>query len=108
MGLFKRQKEAGLPMTIVGDGSQRRDFTHISDAVTANLLAAEKTHVTGPVNIGTGRNYSINELAVMIGGDRLYTAERVGETRETLANNMRAREELGWVPKVKLEDYLNQ
>jgi UDP-glucose 4-epimerase len=108
MGLFKRQKEAGQPMTIVGNGNQRRDFTHISDAVEANLLAAEKLHVTGPVNIGTGRNYSINELAVMIGGDRLYVAERVGETRETLANNMRAREELGWTPKVNLEDYLRQ
>jgi UDP-glucose 4-epimerase len=108
MGLFKRQKEAGQPMTIVGDGKQRRDFTHISDVVEANLLAAEKLNVTGPVNIGTGRNYSINDLAVMIGGDRIYVAERVGETRETLANNMRAREELGWAPKVVLEDYLKQ
>jgi UDP-glucose 4-epimerase len=76
--------------------------------VEANLLAAEKLNVAGPVNIGTGRNYSINDLAVMIGGDRLYVAERVGETRETLANNMRAREELGWTPKVALEDYLKQ
>jgi UDP-glucose 4-epimerase len=108
MGLFKRQKEAGQPMTIVGNGKQRRDFTHISDVVDANLIAAEKLNVTGPVNIGTGRNYSINDLAVMIGGDRLYVAERVGETRETLANNMRAREELGWTPKVALEDYLKQ
>lgn len=108
MGLFKRQKEAGQPMTIVGDGKQRRDFTHISDAVEANLLAAEKVSVVGPINIGTGRNYSINDLAVMIGGDRLYIPERVGETRETLANNMRAREELGWMPKVSLEDYLKQ
>jgi UDP-glucose 4-epimerase len=108
MGLFKRQKEAGQAMTIVGSGNQRRDFTHISDVVEANLLAAEKLNVTGPVNIGTGRNYSINDLAVMIGGDRLYVAERVGETRETLANNMRAREELGWTPKVALEDYLKQ
>ena len=93
-------------MTIVGSGKQRRDFTHISDVVDANFLAAEKVNVTGPVNIGTGRNYSINELAQMIGGDRLYTAERVGETRETLANNTRARAELGWYPKVTLEDYL--
>lgn len=108
MGLFKRQKEAGQPMTIVGDGKQRRDFTHISDAVEANLLAAERINVTGPVNIGTGRNYSINELAVMIGGDRLYVSDRIGETRETLANNMRAREELGWTPKVTLENYLKQ
>ena len=106
MGLFRRQQDAGIPMTIVGDGKQRRDFTHISDAVSANLLAAERVNVTGPVNIGTGRNYSINELAQMIGGDRLYTADRVGETRETLANNIRAREELGWYPRVTLEDYL--
>ena len=106
MGLFRRQQDAGIPMTIVGDGKQRRDFTHISDAVSANLVAAEKVNVTGPVNIGTGRNYSINELAQMIGGDRLYTADRVGETRETLANNIRAREELGWYPRVTLEDYL--
>lgn len=108
MGLFRRQKEAGHPMTIIGDGKQRRDFTHISDVVEANLIAAEKVDVTGPVNIGTGRNYSINDLAVMIGGDRLYVAERVGETRETLANNTRAREELGWTPKVTLEDYLKK
>ena len=108
MGLFMRQKEAGQPMTIVGDGKQRRDFTHISDAVEANLLAAEKIKVTGPVNIGTGRNYSINDLATMIGGDRQYVPERVGETRETLANNMRAREELGWTPKINLETYLNE
>jgi len=108
MGLFMRQKEAGQPMTIVGDGKQRRDFTHISDAVEANLLAAEKIKVTGPVNIGTGRNYSINDLATMIGGDRQYVPERVGETRETLANNMRAREELGWSPKINLETYLNE
>ena len=108
MGLFMRQKEAGQPMTIVGDGKQRRDFTHINDAVDANLLAAEKINVTGPVNIGTGRNYSINDLATMIGGDRQYVPERVGETRETLANNMRAREELGWTPKINLETYLNE
>lgn len=106
MGLFKRQKSAGEPMTIVGDGRQRRDFTHISDVVRANLLAAEKVEVTGPINIGTGKNYSINDLAVMIGGNRLYVSDRIGETRETLANNMRAREELGWTPRISLEDYL--
>jgi UDP-glucose 4-epimerase len=102
MGLFKRQKEAGQSLTIVGDGNQRRDFTHISDVVEANLIAAEKINVTGPINIGTGRNYSINDLADMIGGDRHYISERVGEIRETLADNSRAREELNWSPKVAL------
>ncbi len=106
MGLFLRQKAAGQPMTIVGDGNQRRDFTHVSDVVSANLAAAENPGVSGPVNIGTGKNHSINDLAVMIGGDRLYTPGRVGETRETLANNMRAREMLGWTPRVVLEEYL--
>ena len=108
MGLFMRQKSAGLPMTIIGDGEQRRDFTHISDVVEANLLSAKNLHVTGTINIGTGRNYSINDLATMIGDDRQYVSERVGETRETLANNSRAREELGWIPKVSLKDYLNE
>jgi len=108
MGLFLRQKAAGDPMTIVGDGNQRRDFTHISDVVKANLIAAEKPWVVGPVNIGTGRNYSINELARMIDGDVAYMPERVGETRETLACVDRAKEQLGWVAKVSLDSYLNE
>ena len=108
MGLFKRQRVSGLPMTIVGDGEQRRDFTHISDVVRANLLAAEYLSVTGPVNVGTGRNFSINDLAKMIGGETVNLPERVGETRETLANVNRAREELSWVPEVRLEDYLRE
>lgn len=108
MGLFMRQKSAGLPMTIVGDGEQRRDFTHIRDVVKANLIAAEKFGVTGPVNIGTGVNYSINDLARMIQGEKSYTSDRVGETRETLANIDRASLELGWNPSVTLVDYLSE
>jgi UDP-glucose 4-epimerase len=95
-------------MTIVGDGEQRRDFTHISDVVRANLLAAERLNVKGPVNIGTGRNFSINDLARMVGGETVNLPERVGETRETLANVERARAELGWTAQVKLEDYLSE
>ena len=106
MGLFKRQKAAGHPMTIVGDGEQRRDFTHIKDVVKANLIAAERFDVTGPVNIGTGVNYSINDLARMIQGEKTHVSDRVGETRETLANIDRARRELGWNSSVTLIDYL--
>ena len=108
MGLFMRQKSAGLPMTIVGDGEQRRDFTHIKDVVEANLIASEKFDVTGPVNIGTGVNYSINDLARMIQGEKTHIGDRVGETRETLANIDRARRELGWNPSVTLVDYLSE
>lgn len=108
MGLFKRQKESCEPMTIVGDGEQRRDFTHVEDVVRANLLAAENINATGPFNIGTGTNYSINELADMIGRHRIYVPERVGETRVTLANVTRAREELKWEARINLKDYLNE
>jgi UDP-glucose 4-epimerase len=106
MGLFKRQKSLKLPMTIVGDGEQRRDFTHISDVVRANLLAADSHGVTGPTNIGTGRNYSINQLADLIGGLTVNLPDRVGETRETLANVNRADSKLSWKAQVRLEDYL--
>jgi len=108
MGLFVRQKSSGQPMTIVGDGEQRRDFTHILDVVQANLLAAFHHQVIGPVNIGTGRNYSINHLAEMIGGHVIYIPERVGETRVTLADVTRAKDELFWEAKVNLEDYLRE
>lgn len=108
MGLFKRQKESGNPMTVVGDGKQRRDFTHISDVVKANLLAATHVQVTGPVNIGTGRNYSINQLAEMIGGSTVSLPERIGETRETLADVTRAKNELGWEASVNLIEYINE
>lgn len=104
MGLFKRQRDAGEPMTIVGDGEQRRDFTHISDVVRANLLAASRHDVVGPVNIGTGRNYSINQLAEMIGGPTRNLPNRIGETRVTLADVTRAKEELHWEAEVRVED----
>jgi UDP-glucose 4-epimerase len=107
MGLFKTQKALGLRMTIVGDGEQRRDFTHISDVVNANLLAAKYVSVTGPVNIGTGTNYSINELAQMIGGETVNLPHRIGETQVTLADITRAKNELLWEAKVKLEDVIN-
>ncbi len=106
IGLFKRQIDEGQPMTIVGDGKQRRDFTHIKDIVEANILAMKRGNVGGIINIGTGKNYSINEIADAIGGDRIYLPIRVGETKETLADNKRAREELEWLPTVDVIKYI--
>jgi UDP-glucose 4-epimerase len=111
IGLFIKQIEEGKPMTIVGDGEQRRDFTNIEDVVRANMLCMyyyEK--LNGEViNIGTGRNYSINELADMVGGGKYkveFIPERKGESRVTLACIDKAKKLLGWEPYVKLEDYL--
>lgn len=126
IGIFLRQKAAGEPMTIVGDGNQRRDFTHVSDVVEANVLAANfiaPEHHTvdtggfkayyrwewGQVyNIGTGVNYSVNEIADMIGGDRVNIPPRLGEARITLADNTKAKTDLGWNPKVGLSEWISK
>lgn len=106
MGLFCRQRDAGEPMTVVGDGEQRRDFTHVLDVVRANLSASSRLNVTGPVNIGTGKNYSINQIAQIIGGPVSYIQERTGETRSTLADLSRAKSELEWESQINLVEYL--
>ena len=111
IGLFLRQKKEGAPMTIVGDGKQTRDFTNIKDVVDANILAAlgESREAFGEVlNIGTGRSYSILEISQMIGGEIIYTPERPGEARDTLADNSKAKKLIGWEPKVDLKSYLKK
>lgn len=105
--LFLRQKDDGEALTIVGDGQQRRDFTHVSDVVNANILAMNSDK-TGLINIGTGRNHSVLELSKMISNSIQFIPPRLGEARVTLANNDKAKELLGWEPKVKLEDYIQE
>jgi UDP-glucose 4-epimerase len=107
IGLFLKQHEEGKPLTVVGDGSQRRDFTHISDVVQANILASEIKDGFGEVyNIGYGSNYSILEIANMISNDVKFIPPRVGEVQETLASNVKFKELTGWVPKVALAEWL--
>ncbi|MCK5027570.1 MAG: NAD-dependent epimerase/dehydratase family protein [Candidatus Pacebacteria bacterium] len=105
VGKFLKQKKEGTPLTITGDGEQTRDFTHIRDVVKANFLAMESSKVgKGEViNIGAGDNCSINRLAKIIGGEIEYIEARI-EPKNTLADNTKAKELLGWEPKVELED----
>jgi UDP-glucose 4-epimerase len=105
IGKFLKQKKEGTPLTITGDGTQTRDFTHVADIVRANLLAAESTNVgKGEViNIGAGRNVSVNDLAAMIGGERVHVEPRL-EPHDTLADNRNAKELLGWEPTIRLEE----
>lgn len=106
---FLKQILEGKPMTITGDGEQTRDFTHVSDVVRANMLAAESDKVgKGEViNIGAGNNVSVNRIAELIGGPVEYIAPRL-EPRHTLADNSRARELLGWEPTVSIEEGIAQ
>ena len=105
IGRFIDQRSKGQPLTIAGDGTHTRDYTHIRDIVRANLLASESPKVgSGEVlNIGAGRNVSVNDLAAMIGGPTTNIEERL-DPRDTLADNRKAKELLGWEPTVKLEE----
>ena len=110
VGLFQRQSAAGEPMTIVGDGEQTRDYTHVSDVVAANIAAmtAPEEACGELFNIGTGTNYSVNDIARMVGGEVKYIPARLGEARDTLADISKTKRILNWEPKVKLEDWLNE
>lgn len=111
IGIFLRQRDAGEPLTIVGDGNQRRDFTYVGDVVNANILAATKevdSDAFGLVyNVGTGNNYSINQISRMFNHETVNIAPRPGEARISLANNQRLRKTFGWKPTMKLEDWIS-
>lgn len=107
MSVFAKQLLEGKPLTITGDGEQRRDFTYVKDVARANLLAMTSKNVGkgDVINIGNGDNRSINQLASMMGGDIEYIDPRL-EPRETLADNSKAKELLNWHPTVNLEDWV--
>jgi len=108
VGLFLRQLKAGETLTIVPDGTQRRDFTHVDDVVNANILAMEKDHDNyGEIfNVGTGRNHSILELAAMISPNTKMIEPRLGEAYITLANISKTQKVFGWNPTKQIEDYI--
>ena len=107
IGLFEEQAKRGEPLTIVGDGEQRRDFTHVNDVVEANMNAMMTNYSGMIVNVGTGVNHSVNEVASYISDNTVNIPERPGEARETLANIERANILLSWEPKITLEDYFD-
>lgn len=110
IGIFLRQRAAGEPLTIIGDGNQRRDFTYVGDVVSANILAATKevdSDAFGQLyNVGTGNNYSVNQIARMMNHPSTNIAPRPGEARVSLANNQKIRKTFGWEPTMKVEDWI--
>jgi UDP-glucose 4-epimerase len=110
VGIFLRQKAGDEKMTIVGDGLQTRDFTHVKDVVNANVRAATTDNQTAlgeVINVGTGENCSVLDIARMIGGDYEFIPPRPGEARSTLADTTKIKELLGFKPEIKLEDWIN-
>jgi len=109
MGIFARQMLEKKPLTITNDGKQKRDFTYVGDVVQANILsAAHDESLNGEVfNIGNGNNYSVNDIADMLGGTKTYGEKRL-EPFETLADNTKARSILKWNPTGDLPSWIDK
>ena len=112
IGIFDRQRLSGEALTIVGDGTQRRDFIYVGDVVKANLIAAEATldkKYFGQVfNIGSGINYSVQEIADAISDNQTYIPKREGEMETTWSNIEKASEILGWKPEVDVLEWIKK
>jgi UDP-glucose 4-epimerase len=103
-GVFLKQKLAGKPFTVVGDGTQTRDFLYVTDVACAFVMAAE-TPLSGRVwNVGAGNPQSVNRLIELLGGDVVHIPKRPGEPDCTWADITRIKTELGWTPKVSFEE----
>jgi UDP-glucose 4-epimerase len=104
LGVFLGQKRAKLPLTIVGDGTQVRDFTYVSDVVDALILAADSNESGIAINVGTSNPTSVNRLAQLIGGETVHIPKRPGEPDQTNADNSLALDRLKWSAKVSVEE----
>jgi UDP-glucose 4-epimerase len=102
-GVFLAQKLAGMPFTVVGDGTQRRDFVFVTDVARAFLLAAESSTSREVYNLGAGNPQSVNRLVELLGGNVVRVPRRPGEPDCTWADTSRIRAELGWEPLVSFE-----
>lgn len=108
LGIFNRQKIKNKPLTIVGDGSQKRDFTSVYDVVGANFSAYKynKNLNCDIINVGSGKNYSILQIAKMISNNYVFWPKRPGESKETLADNSKLSKILKYNTKYNIEDYI--
>jgi len=103
-GVFLRQKLAGKPYTVVGDGTQRRDFLYVTDVASAFLAAAETLRVGHVYNLGAGKPQSVNRLVELLGGEKIHIPKRPGEPDCTWADISRITSELEWHPRVSFEE----
>ncbi len=103
-GVFLAQKLSKKPYTVVGDGKQTRDFTFVTDVAEAFLCAAESKVSNEVFNVGSGGTYSINKIVELLKGPVTYIPKRPGEPDCTYADISKIKKELGWKPKVSLEE----
>jgi UDP-glucose 4-epimerase len=103
-GVFLAQKLNGKPFTVVGDGTQRRDFVYVTDLARAFLAAAESERSQEIYNVGAGKPQTVNRLVELLEGDVVHVPKRPGEPECTWADIAKISRELGWQPVVSFED----
>lgn len=106
IGRWERLIENNQLLTIYGDGTKKRDFTHVDDIVEALIKIYDKDKWGFVFELGRGKNYSINEIADMFNHDKIYLENKLGEADITLCDYSLAKEHLGWEPKLNIEDYI--
>ena len=112
IGIFQRQRDAGEPLTIVGDGTQRRDFIYVGDVARANYLASMmpgvRDHLGEVFNVGSGINYSVQEIADAISDNQTYISKRDGEMETTWSNIDKVNKVIGWKPEVDVLEWIKR
>ncbi len=109
LGIFLKQKQEGKDLTITGDGNQTRDFVHVNDVVSANILAADCEEFSGRIyNVGSGISFSIKDIANIVSSKQIYIEERTGEIKHSRASINRIQSELKWTPKMNLKSWLEE
>jgi UDP-glucose 4-epimerase len=110
IGIFERQRDAEEPLTIVGDGTQRRDFIYVGDVARANYLASlmpgVRDHLGEVFNVGSGVNYSVQEIADAISDNQTYIPKREGEMDTTWSNIDKINQVIGWKPEVDVLEWI--
>lgn len=107
-GVFLRQRQAGEPLTIEGDGSQSRDFVHVTDVAAANVAALEADTDGLAINVGTGKVHTVQELANLMSPNQTYLPPRRIDLQSTQADVQRAHDMLGWAAQVSFVDGINE
>jgi nucleoside-diphosphate-sugar epimerase len=106
IGAWEKRIEECKPLIIYGDGTKRRDFTHVNDIVHGLILIWKEQAWDYIFELGRGKNYSVQEIADMFGKDIEYKDDKPGEAQITLCTDIIAREVLGWKPELNIEDYI--
>jgi len=103
-GVFLAQKLAGVPLTVVGDGNQTRDFTYVTDVTNALFTGAMSSLSNEIYNVGSGQTVSVNRLVELLGCEKTYIPKRPGEPDCTYADISKIKKDLNWTPKVSIEN----